>query len=233
MSQSYSCPDRYVFDPDAVATNFCRYTNNFYCTLPKCGNSNQIKNVLFLYPFFPYNRQYVALCIPSSKPIVFKCQDGFVADLSTIPMTCNFKCKSPGLFPNPEDSTKYFECYYNSNRQLVLRPGNCFPGYVFVKDRCVVQSTLAPTTTQIPMESTTLSSSQTESTSTSVPTESITTPIPTQSETESTTTPIPTQSETESTTTPVPTQPETEQTTVPTQSEIESTTQECIRLPCD
>ncbi|XP_070498254.1 uncharacterized protein [Chironomus tepperi] len=104
-----------------------------------------MKNVLLLYPFYPYNRQYVALCVPSSNPIVFKCQDGYVADLSTIPVTCNFKCKAPGLFPNQDDSTKYFECYYNSKRQLVMRSGNCFPGYVFVTDRCQIQSSVAPT----------------------------------------------------------------------------------------
>jgi len=232
VSQSYSCQDRYVFDPDAATTNYCKYTNNFYCTLPKCGNSNQMKNVLFLYPFFPYNRQYVALCIPSSKPIVFKCQDGYVADLSKIPVTCNFKCTSPGLFANHDDSAKYFECYYNSNSQLVMRQGNCFPGYVFVKDRCVVKSTLAPITTSTSTQSTTLIPIQTESTtSNSAQTDSTTS---SSSQFESTT-PMPTQSETEPTTTPVTTQSEKELTiaSVTTQSESELTTQECIKPPCN
>jgi hypothetical protein len=144
-SQQGACSDRYVFDPDA--SDFCRYTNNYYCTLPNCKNVNELKNLLFTYTFYPYNRQYVALCVPNAKPLVFKCDSNYTPNLSTIPITCNFKCKSPGQFPVAGSTTQYYNCIYNDKNQLTPVLRSCFIGWTFVVDRCQPPPVVATTST--------------------------------------------------------------------------------------
>jgi hypothetical protein len=177
-SQLGTCDEQYVFDPDSPS--FCRYTNNYYCTLPNCKNVTQLTNSLFIYPFYPYNRQYVALCVPNTKPLVFKCPSNFKPNLAEIPITCVFACKSPGLFPNPTSITKYYECAYNSQRQLVANERSCFIGWTFSVDRC------QPPPLTTPIASTAASTTPSSTQSTTGPT-TIETTLSTGSTTEETT----------------------------------------------
>ncbi|KAG5681072.1 hypothetical protein PVAND_010538 [Polypedilum vanderplanki] len=161
QAQLRTCADRYVFDPDSAS--FCRYTNNYYCTLPNCKNVSQLKNVLFAFTFYPYNRQYAALCIPNSKPLVFKCEQNYTPNLSTIPITCDWKCKSIGLFPYLYGNTKYYECFYNSQNQLESVLKSCPFGWIFNIDHCQPSpQTTSVATTSVQETTTSLSSINTE-----------------------------------------------------------------------
>lgn len=124
------------------------------------------------YPFLASNKgQIVASCRGSKKPLVFKCGEGLIADLETLPVECKLNCVRADKAAYADDDTKYYECVYNGQRwESKLK--SCFKNYYFNASlkQCVVApitTTIAPATTLI-VSTTTASDTTTIETSTTV-----------------------------------------------------------------
>ncbi|CRL01882.1 CLUMA_CG015354, isoform A [Clunio marinus] len=123
----YTCEKYYVFDPSGINNEYCRLTIGRHCITADCNNES--KNVLLEYPYWS-DGQIVAMCRGSSPPLVTRCAEGFVANLNTLPIECEFVCKTPGNFPYPGDDTKYNYCFAVSGG-LEHKVNSCFPNYYF------------------------------------------------------------------------------------------------------
>lgn len=109
-ADAYECENLYVFDPNLDGPSFCRLTFNNFCVQAECGETS--KNVLMNYNLFTKG-QFVASCRKGKRPLVTRCDDGFTADLNTIPVECKLTtCVGPAKFEFREDSTKYFQCIF-------------------------------------------------------------------------------------------------------------------------
>jgi hypothetical protein len=138
IADGYECDNFYVFDPSSVGNDFCRLTFNRFCVQAEC--TGNVKNVLLNY--LNTKVQFVATCRNGKKPLVSKCEEGFVADLKTLPVECNVNCLGPSKFENRDDPTKYFDCIYTDlGWKATLK--NCFRNYSFDKDvkACVFNPT--------------------------------------------------------------------------------------------
>lgn len=139
-ADTYECENLCVFDPNLDGNNLCRLTFNLHCVQVKCDETT--KNVLMNYYWFRKG-QFVACCRKGGKkPLVTRCPQGFIADLSTVPVECKLNCLGAGKFENRDDSTKYFECIFTGFRWQAIEK-NCFRNYYFDKrqKQCVLGST--------------------------------------------------------------------------------------------
>lgn len=141
IADQYECANLYVFDPSGPKNEYCRLTNNQYCTQITCNGTAQ--NVLLTYQYFPKSMgQIVASCrTDSTEPYVFRCEAGFVANLNTLPIQCDLNCSKADKAAYPGDKTKYYECLYNGSI-WVSHINSCFKGYVF--DATLKQCVVAP-----------------------------------------------------------------------------------------
>lgn len=130
-NDEYECDDGYVFDPTAIDGNFCRYTMNRDCVTLDCNGLTG--NFLVTYPDF--QGQIGGSCRKDQqKPIPFSCEGNFDADLNIFPVECKFaKCREEGgKYEYIEDNTKYIECVYNFDLDLVeTKLKSCFSNYYF------------------------------------------------------------------------------------------------------
>ncbi|CRL01883.1 CLUMA_CG015268, isoform A [Clunio marinus] len=149
-AQEYQCSNLYVFDPSAVNGQYCRYTRNAYCTTVNCNN-NAGRNLVLSYRYFPATLgQYIAYCQNGNQPpLVFKCEEGYTGDLSTLPVQCNINCRSVGRFVYIGDETKYYECV-RATRGYTAVVQECFRGQVFnpTTKACEVSLVSSTTTTE-------------------------------------------------------------------------------------
>jgi hypothetical protein len=143
----YECDDQYVFDPVGRNNDFCRFTRNRYCVTANCQGSTN--NILLRYPGF--TGQIGVTCRKDKKPIPFRCERGFNADLDTLPVECKLDCRGSGKYPYVEDDSKYYECVYNYNtRRWEAKLKSCLRNYFYNVARriCLLSpSTPAPPTT--------------------------------------------------------------------------------------
>lgn len=149
IADQYECDNFYVFDPSAPRNSYCRMTLNRYCITANCRDQVGT-NILMRYPFLPSNKgQIVATCRGSLKPIVTRCEEGFLADLTTMPVNCKLNCRRSAVAAYPGNDTLYYECVF-TGRGWEPRQKSCFRGYYFNADKkqCDPKSnTPAPPTT--------------------------------------------------------------------------------------
>lgn len=115
IAQAFTCPNLYVFDPSGPKNpDYCRLTNNFYCTTSGCG-VNDIKNVALSYAYFPATKgQYVATCQRTSPAIVIFCPPNYDVNVSTLPASCVMTCKNPfGKTVLVGTTNQYYICAWN------------------------------------------------------------------------------------------------------------------------
>lgn len=145
VADLYTCDNFYVFDPSAPNNDYCRLTMNRWCITANCQGS--VKNILLNYPFFPSTSgQIVASCRGTLKPLIFRCEAGFLADLNTLPVECNLNCRGAGKYEYADDETKYLECVF-SGRLWEPKLKSCFRNYYFNKQTKLCEpkpSTVAP-----------------------------------------------------------------------------------------
>lgn len=144
IAENLFCDDLYVFDPSGPKNNFCRLTVNRYCTTANCAGA--FKNILLSYAFFPKSMgQLVASCQGDSPAIVTRCEAGFEANLSSLPVECNLVCTGAKKEAHPTDETKYYECVYVGSR-WESKVKSCFSTYYFnaTKKQCEVKPTTTP-----------------------------------------------------------------------------------------
>lgn len=118
--QTHYCAAGYVFAPNSPETLYCKRA--ILCIRLDCTRNAQ--------KFIAYgiNGQYYAFC-PSATdtPIMFRCPDNHVADMTKTPPVCNFKCIREGLVANPLDTTMYYNCVRDFFRFVAIEmecPGN-------------------------------------------------------------------------------------------------------------
>lgn len=67
--------------------------------------------MLLTYTWFPKTKgQFVALCRGDLTPLIYRCDEGFVPDLTTAPVECNYVCKGTERAVYAADDTKYYQC---------------------------------------------------------------------------------------------------------------------------
>lgn len=148
ITDQYACDNYYVFDPSGTNNEYCRLTKNAYCVTVDCKGA--VKNILMTYKFFPKtNGQIVASCRSGNKkPLITRCDAGFLADLKTLPVECNLDCKKSEKFVYAGNETLYHECVFNG-KGWEPKVKSCFRNYYFNADkkRCDPKSnTPAPPT---------------------------------------------------------------------------------------
>lgn len=146
---NFQCEDSEVFDPSAPRGFYCRSTGGRFCTEANC-NGETGKTIVLAYQFFPKTKgQIVVTCRGTQKPLVFRCGEGYVADLDTMPIQCKFNCRAAGQHPHPDSETKYFDCVRGGGG-WVSKVKECYRNYYFnsKKKLCELKSmTPAPPTT--------------------------------------------------------------------------------------
>lgn len=113
------CPDGNTFDPSS--SSFCSRQSNNRCSTLDCGD---VTTLTWQQLTYGNNRQYYALCIPNQEPRVFVCPDNSSPDFTSF-LKCNYRCLRVGAFQNSLDSTKYFECFWNSSFRLESIERSC------------------------------------------------------------------------------------------------------------
>lgn len=145
-TDAYECDDQYVFNPAGRDNEYCRLTFNRYCVLPNCQGSS--KNLLLSYPGF--RGQLGVTCRKEKTPIPFRCEEGFTANLKSLPVECTLNCRAGLKAAIPDDDTKYYECVYDAaTRRYQPKIKSCYRNFYFDASRkvCVRSSTTpAPTT---------------------------------------------------------------------------------------
>jgi hypothetical protein len=146
---AFECSDLYVFDPVGRNEDYCRLTFGRDCVTANCQGSS--RNILLNYRFF--RGQIGVTCRKGKSPVPFRCEDGLVADLDSLPVDCKLNCRGPGKAAYPDDDKKYYECVYSSStRRYESTLKTCFRNYYFDARRrvCVRSSTTpAPRTTSM------------------------------------------------------------------------------------
>lgn len=140
-----------MFDPSSPRLNYCRLTRNRYCITANCKGQSGT-NILLRYPFLPSNKgQLVATCRGNLRPIVTRCEEGFSADLKTLPVSCKVNCRGSGVYVYPGNDTFYYECIY-TGRLWEPKPKSCFRGQYFnaEKKQCESKSNTPPPKTTTP-----------------------------------------------------------------------------------
>lgn len=149
IADAFECDNFYVFDPSGPNDDYCRLTRNRWCVEANCKGT--VANILLNYRFFPRTKgQFVACCRGSSKPLIVKCDEGFIADLNTLPVECNLNCRGAGKHANAEDETTYYECIFTGKGwQSKLK--KCFRNYYFNAKlkKCEPKSLTSPPTTTV------------------------------------------------------------------------------------
>lgn len=145
VADRFECDDYYVFDPSGPGNEFCRLTMNRFCTQVKCDDS--FKNILLQYQFFPITSgSYIATCQPNKKPIVTRCEAGFIPNLTTVPVDCELVCRAAAKLPFPGDDMKYYECVFNG-RNWEAKVKSCYRNYYFdAKTKLCEMRNIASTT---------------------------------------------------------------------------------------
>lgn len=66
------------------------------------------------FPTLPIAKgQLAATCLGAGiSPLVTRCDEGSIADLSTFIPTCKINCKGAAKYPAP-DPKQYIECFFN------------------------------------------------------------------------------------------------------------------------
>lgn len=122
---THYCAPGYVFNPNSPETLSCR--RSILCIRLDCTRNAQ--------KFIAYGLtgHYYAFC-PSATdiPIMFKCPDNHIADMTKTPPVCNFKCTKEGLVAHPFDNTKYYSCVYDVFRRLIASVMECSGNTRFV-----------------------------------------------------------------------------------------------------
>lgn len=143
FAEEYHCDNYYVFDPAAPNDMFCRLTFNRFCVVANCGGT--IKNILLNYPFLaPSKGQIVASCRSNKKPLIFRCAEGFVAKLDTLPVECALICPRTDKVAFSCDESLYHECVFDG-RQWLSEVKSC-PQHSYF-DAAQKQCLIKPTTT--------------------------------------------------------------------------------------
>lgn len=135
IAQGFTCPNLYVFDPSGPKNpDYCRLTNNLYCTTSGCG-VNDIKNVVLSYAFFPSTKgQYIASCQKTLPAIVTFCPSNYNVNLATLPASCTMTCKNPfGKTALLGTTNQYYICAWNGF------------GYTPVIQSCLMPKTFSTT----------------------------------------------------------------------------------------
>lgn len=129
IADPFVCDELYVFDPSGPKNEYCRLTNNRYCTTAIC--EDKFKNIVLSYRYFPKSLgQIIASCQGTKPAIMYRCEKGFEADLKTLPVECNFICTREDKAPFPGNKQKYYACVY-SGTKWEAKVKSCFSTYVF------------------------------------------------------------------------------------------------------
>lgn len=130
----YECDDLYVFDPNAANIKYCRLTRGRYCVTAPC--KGEYKNVELKYPTLPKSKgQLIATCLgDENRNIVTRCEAGFEADMSSLPPSCELKCRGAGLFVYPGDDSFYYQCLYTAQGWQPKKK-SCYRGEIFNKTK--------------------------------------------------------------------------------------------------
>lgn len=116
--QTHYCAAGYVFSPNSPETLYCRRA--LLCIRLDCTRNAQ--------KFIAYglNGQYYAFCNAATDiPIMFRCPDNHIVDVTKTPPVCNFRCIREGLVVYPFDTAKYYNCVYDLSRRLVATVMEC------------------------------------------------------------------------------------------------------------
>ncbi|CAO1298929.1 unnamed protein product [Diamesa tonsa] len=119
------CATGYVFSPNSPETLYCK--RGVPCIRLDCTR--------YAHKFIAYgvNGQYYAYCNAATDiPIMFRCPDNHIVDVTKTPPVCNFKCIREGLVAHPFDTIKYYNCIYDPFRRLVAVVMECSGNRRFV-----------------------------------------------------------------------------------------------------
>lgn len=118
----YDCMPGYVYD---MASKNCK--RQFFsqeCKILDCAKSNGV------WVYYDNNKQFYGYCYQTEagleEVVLFKCGDGSEFD----GQQCQYKCRSEGKFPDTQDHSRYFECYY-VGFVMHFRVKTCAKGMVF------------------------------------------------------------------------------------------------------
>lgn len=139
-ADDFECDELYNFNPTGRQNDYCQFRGR--CVTANCQGS--AKNILINY--LGFRGQIVATCRKDKKPIATRCEDGFIADLKSIPVECKVRCASRGAkYEFPGNKWKYYECIIEQGR-VVPKEKTCFRNMSFdkVKKYCVDDSNPTP-----------------------------------------------------------------------------------------
>ncbi|XP_062534883.1 uncharacterized protein LOC134204068 [Armigeres subalbatus] len=127
----YDCMPGYVYD--MTNKNCRRQIFPSECKTLDCAKSNGV------WVYYDNNKQFYGYCYQSEsgseEVVLFKCSDGSEFN----GQQCQYKCRSEGKFPDTQDRSRYFECYF-VGFTLNSRVKQCATGMVFDENAKICKS---------------------------------------------------------------------------------------------